>query len=317
MAAIEVRDLTKQYGATAVVDSLSFAVESGSVVGFLGPNGAGKTTTLRMLLGLVTPTSGTALIGGRPYRRLSRPGRFIGASLDPGAAHPRRTALNHLRVLGSPLGTPEQRIRWLLATVGLEHAAHRQVGDFSLGMRQRLALATALLGDPEILVVDEPANGLDPEGIHWLRGLLRELAAEGRAVLVSSHLLSEMQQTVDRVVVIDHGRLVTEGTVTELTSLGLQTVNVQSPQSVRLGELLRAVGEHALVVGPDTLQLPGGSARVVGDLAALHGIPLYELHTATPSLEDVFFHLTGARTADGSSTETIGHRRGTHRRGGS
>ncbi|MFC5144783.1 ABC transporter ATP-binding protein [Streptomyces aureoversilis] len=298
------------------VDGLSFTVESGSVVGFLGPNGAGKTTTLRMLLGLVTPTSGTALIRGRPYRRLTRPGRLIGASLDTGAAHPRRTARNHLRMLGRPLRTPDARIHELLCTVGIEQAADRQVGGFSLGMRQRLALATALLGDPEILVVDEPANGLDPEGIHWLRGLLRELAGNGRTVLVSSHLLSEMQQTVDRVVVIDHGRLVTQGTIAELGALGRREVSVQSPQSVRLGELLRAAGEHVLVTGPDTLRLPGGRAQVVGDLAAYHGIPLYELHTATPTLEEIFFSLTGARAANGTA-EGSGHRRKTHRRGGS
>ncbi|MFI9202962.1 ABC transporter ATP-binding protein [Streptomyces sp. NPDC053048] len=314
MAAIEVRDLTKHYGDTVAVEGLSFTVEPGSVVGFLGPNGAGKTTTLRMLLGLVTPTSGTALIRGRPYRRLSQPGRLIGASLDSGAAHPRRTARNHLRVLGRPLRTPEARIRELLHAVGLEQSADRPVGDFSLGMRQRLALATALLGDPRILVVDEPANGLDPEGIHWLRGLLRGLAAEGRAVLVSSHLLSEMQQTVDRVVVIDQGRLVTEGTIAELGALGRQTVSVQSPQSVRLGELLRAAGEHVLVTGPDTLQLPGGWAQVVGHLAAEHGIPLYELHTSAPTLEEIFFSLTGSRTADEATG--AGRHRTSNRRGG-
>lgn len=292
MTAIEVRGLTKNYGDVAAVDGLSFTVESGSVVGFLGPNGAGKTTTLRMVLGLVSPTSGEALIQGRPYRRLSRPGHLIGASLDAGAVHPRRTARNHLRMLGGPLGVSERWIQRLLDMVGLDHAADRQVGGFSLGMRQRLALATGLLGDPRILVVDEPANGLDPEGIHWLRELLRRLAGEGRAVLVSSHLLSEVEQTVDRVVVINHGRLVIEATIAELGALGHQTVTIVSPQSGRLSELLRAAGAPLSVTGPDSLQLPGGWAQFVGALAAEHRIPLHELHTAAPTLEETFFRLT-------------------------
>jgi ABC-2 type transport system ATP-binding protein len=291
--AITIRDLTKRYESVVAVDGLSFTVDSGSVVGFLGPNGAGKTTTLRMLLGLITPSSGNALIHGRPYRKLPHPGRSIGAALDVGSLHPRRTARDHLRSLGIPLKVGESRIRAMLARVGLDHAADRTVGGFSLGMRQRLSLAAALLGDPEILVVDEPANGLDPEGVHWLRELLRGLGREGRAVLVSSHMLSEVQQSVDKVVIVSHGRLVAQGSIEELGRLGAQTVSVRSPHADRLAQLLYQTGAPVSVAGPDALELPGGWAERVGIIAADHRIPLYELHTSAPTLEEIFFDLTG------------------------
>ena len=226
MAVIEVHDLTKRFGALTAVDHLSFEVEAGSVVGFLGPNGAGKTTTLRTLLGLVAPAQGSAKICGRLYQELPDPLHRVGAVLEASSPYPGRTARNHLRVQALAGQMPDSRIEDVLDLVDLTPAVGRRVGEFSLGMRQRLGLATALLCDPEILILDEPANGLDPEGVRWLRGLARGLAAEGRTVLVSSHLLAEVAQTVDSVVIIGRGRLVTQATLDELTSqaAGLEEV---------------------------------------------------------------------------------------------
>jgi ABC-2 type transport system ATP-binding protein len=215
---IEARGLTKRFGELVAVDDVSFALERGSIVGFLGPNGAGKTTTLRMLLGLISPSAGSATINGLPYGQLASPPRVVGAALDRTAAHPGRTARNHLRVHALATGAPASRIAAVLELVELTEAADRRVGGFSLGMRQRLALATALLGEPEILVLDEPANGLDPEGVRWLRGLLRGLASEGRTVLVSSHGLAEVAQTADSVLIMNHGRLIANDPLAELTA---------------------------------------------------------------------------------------------------
>ncbi|MGE5762707.1 MAG: ATP-binding cassette domain-containing protein, partial [Mycobacterium leprae] len=215
---VEVEGLTKRFGRVTAVDELSFRVEAGRVTGFLGPNGAGKTTTLRCLLGLVAPTAGRAVVGGRRYARLERPLGTVGAVLDAGGFHPGRTAVTHLRALATAAGLPERRIGEVLELVGLAEAAGRRVGGFSLGMRQRLALAGALLGDPAVLLLDEPANGLDPGGMHWLRGFLRHLAAEGRTVLVSSHVLAEVAQTVDDVVIIARGRLVRAAPLDEVTA---------------------------------------------------------------------------------------------------
>jgi ABC-2 type transport system ATP-binding protein len=220
MSVIEVRGLTKRFGPVLAVDQLSFTVERGSVVGFLGPNGAGKTTTLRMLLGLVRPDAGTATINGRVYQDLPEPLHQVGAVLEASSFHPGRTARNHLRVQALVGQADPSRIDDVLDLVGLSGAAGRRVGKFSLGMRQRLGLATALLTDPELLILDEPANGLDPEGVRWLRDLLHELAGEGTTVLVSSHILAEVAQTVDSVVILDHGRLVAQSTLTELTAGG-------------------------------------------------------------------------------------------------
>jgi ABC-2 type transport system ATP-binding protein len=217
MAVIEVRGLTKRFGRQLAVDQLSFSAEQGTVVGFLGPNGAGKTTTLRMLLGLVAPDAGQATINGRPYRDLPDPLGVVGAVLEDSAAHPGRTARNHLRIQAMAGHARPSRIEEVLEQVGLTDAADRRAGEFSLGMRQRLGLATALLCDPEILILDEPANGLDPAGVRWLRELLRDLAAEGRTVLVSSHILAEVAQTADSVVILDHGHLVAQSTLAELT----------------------------------------------------------------------------------------------------
>jgi ABC-2 type transport system ATP-binding protein len=216
MATIEITGLGKRFGAITAVDDVTFTVEEGSVVGFLGPNGAGKTTTLRMLLGLVTPTTGTATINGRPYRELRQPRHVVGAALEASGAYPGRTARNHLRIEAIASDTPSAKVAEVLDLVGLADAADRRVGGFSLGMRQRLGLATALLSDPQILILDEPANGLDPEGVRWLRRLLRDFASDGRTVLVSSHILAEVRQTVDSVVIMNAGRLVTHTSLAEL-----------------------------------------------------------------------------------------------------
>jgi ABC-2 type transport system ATP-binding protein len=243
---VEVRGLSKSFGQVRAVSDLGFTVEPGSVTGFLGPNGAGKTTTLRMLLGLMQPDAGTATFDGAPYTALPAPLRTVGAVLET-AFHPARSGRNHLRVYCRAAGFPLSRADEVLAQVGLTDAANRRAGGYSLGMRQRLALATALLGDPAVLVLDEPANGLDPEGIQWLRGFLRHLAHDqGRTVLVSSHLLSEVEQTVDRVVIVGAGRLVREGSMEQLRSGadGAGTVLVRSPEVARLADVLRAAGTH-------------------------------------------------------------------------
>ena len=236
---IEVRGLTKHFGKVAAVQDLSFSVEPGRITGFLGPNGAGKTTTLRMLLSLVTPTSGTATIGGTRYADLAQPQRVVGAALEASSFHPGRNARNHLRVLGQTCGMGADRADQLLELVGLTAAAKRRVGGFSMGMRQRLGLAGALVGDPSVLILDEPANGLDPEGIRWLRGFLRALAAEGRTILVSSHMLSEVQQTVDDVVIISQGRAVKQSTLAELEAEARSGVLVRAADPAALASLVQ------------------------------------------------------------------------------
>jgi ABC-2 type transport system ATP-binding protein len=294
MAAIEVRGLTKRFGDVLAVDDLSFEVESGTVTGFLGPNGAGKTTTLRTLLGLVEPSAGSALINGRPYRELANRARQVGAALEGADLHPGRTARDHLRVRATAADIERARIPAVLDLVELTDAADRRAGGFSLGMRQRLALAAALLGDPEVLILDEPANGLDPDGVRWLRRLLRGLAAQGRTVLVSSHVLAEVAQTADRVVILNRGRLVTEAALEELMAGTQRVVRVQTPEAERLCEALAGDGVRARLVGPDRLEISGASAETVGTLAARMSIPLYESVTEVANLEDVFFQLTGA-----------------------
>jgi ABC-2 type transport system ATP-binding protein len=293
MAAISVQGLTKRFGDVLAVDHLSFDVGPGTVTGFLGPNGAGKTTTLRMLLGLVAPTSGTATIDGRPYRELADPLRRVGAVLEAGGFHPGRSARDHLRVLAKAAGLPAGRVGEVLEQVGLAAAGRRRVGGFSLGMRQRLGLAAALLGDPEVLVLDEPANGLDPEGVHWLRGLVRGLADQGRTVLVSSHLLAEVAQTIDRVVIIDRGRLVAQSTLADLTAGADRTVRVRTPQPEALRDLLVARGATVTLDGPDRLVAGGVTAEQVGQAAAAGGVVLHEMRFERSNLEDVFLELTG------------------------
>jgi ABC-2 type transport system ATP-binding protein len=286
---IDVVGLTKHFGETVALDDLSFSVRPGVVTGFLGPNGAGKTTTLRCLLGLVTPTSGTATIDGRRYRDLELPVRVAGSALEASDFHPGRTARAHLQVLALAAGIDTARADALLAQVGLSDAATRRVGGFSLGMRQRLALAQALLGDPPVLILDEPANGLDPAGIAWLRGFLRALAAEGRTILVSSHVLSEVKQTVDDVVVITRGRLVRQGALADLDS-GPSAVLVRTPSV----ELLRGClpGDHVEALPDGRLRVRGRTPQEVGHLAFTAGVELHELSPEASDLEQVFLALT-------------------------
>ncbi|MCW2714003.1 MAG: transporter ATP-binding protein [Frankiales bacterium] len=284
--------LTKRFGDTAAVEGLTATVHPGRVTGFLGPNGAGKTTTLRMLLGLVRPTSGTATFDGRRYDELSAPVREVGTLLEATGFHPGRSARNHLRILSTAAGLPPGRPDQVLELVGLTPEARRKVGDYSLGMRQRLGLAAALLGDPPVLVLDEPANGLDPQGIRWLRSFLRSLAAEGRTVLVSSHVLPEIEQTADDVLVVAKGRLVRSGTLAELQAEGRGGTTVRTPDGERLAQALADAGLVAHGLGSDELVVQASPAAV-GELAARHGIVLHRLAETAGGLEDVFLSLTG------------------------
>jgi ABC-2 type transport system ATP-binding protein len=293
-AEIVVQNLTKQYKKLRAVDNLSFSVRAGRVTGFLGPNGAGKTTTLRMLLNLVTPTAGTATFGGTRYVDLDQPIRRVGAVLEASSAHRGRTGLNHLRVICRAAGLPDERADYVLSMVGLTPAGKRKFKGYSLGMKQRLGIAAALLGDPGVLILDEPANGLDPEGIRWLRDLLKALAAEGRTVLVSSHLLSEMEQLADDVVIIAAGRLIRQGPVGEVLSSiseGVQ-VRVRTPQPDALIAALDAL--HATVQRqPDgALLVTGSDPAAVGHAAFTASVELHELTGERADLEQVFLQLT-------------------------
>jgi ABC-2 type transport system ATP-binding protein len=290
MSIISIQNLTKDFGPVRAVDDLSFDIDEGKVVGFLGPNGSGKTTTLRSLVGLVTPTSGSATIDGLPYAQLSHPLAQVGVMLEA-ASHPARTARNHLRVLAAEGGIPLSRADELLELVDLGDAAGRRSGGFSLGMTQRLGLAAALLGDPRILVLDEPANGLDPEGIRWLRDFLRGLVAEGRTVLLSSHVLSEVAQTVDEIVVINHGRLIAHDTLEALSNGSGPRVRVRTRQSDQLESALLARGLDVAREG-DALVVGGVEQALIAQLAFDHGVVLHEIATESTNLEDVFFDLT-------------------------
>jgi ABC-2 type transport system ATP-binding protein len=291
--AIEVRGLSKRYGKKVAVDDLSFDVHPGQVTGFLGPNGAGKSTTLRMILGLDAPTSGSALIHGRPFAAHHRPLFEVGALLDPKSFHPGRSARNHLSVLALANGIDRTQVDVVLDLVGLMSVATKRAGGFSLGMGQRLGIAAALLGDPDVLILDEPINGLDPDGILWVRNLLRSLAAEGRTVLVSSHLMSEMALTADRLVVIGGGRLLADDTVEGFVAAsGRNTVRVRSPQSEHLAFLLADHGATATAPAPDLLEVTGASTELIGDVAAAHSITLHELSLQQVTLEEAFMELT-------------------------
>lgn len=293
---IEARNLTKHFGSVNAVDDLSFAVHPGRVTGFLGPNGSGKTTTLRMLLGLVAPDAGQALVGGVPYRELPEPCRVVGAVLEASGFHPARSARNHLRVLATAAGVDRRRVDELLELVGLTDAARRAVGGYSLGMRQRLELARALLGDPSVLVLDEPANGLDPQGIAWLRWFMRWYAGQGRAVLMSSHLLAEASQVVDDVVIVAGGRLAAQGPVADLMGPAGTSVQVRTPEVARLAQLAQGAG-FAVRPGADGSVIIGGaSPDQVGRLMAEHRIVVHAMSTlSTSSLEELFFALTDPR----------------------
>src|SRR3954447_919002 len=292
--AIEVSGLTKHFGAVVAVDDLSFTVDEGRVVGFLGPNGAGKTTTLRMLLGLVRPTNGHSTVLGQPFVELEDPVRTVGAVLDGGMLHPGRNGRNHLKTLARAAGIGTSRVNELLELVALKDAAGRRAGGYSLGMRQRLGLAAALLGDPRVLVLDEPANGLDPQGIRWLRDFLRGLAQEGRAILVSSHVLAEVGQTADDVVVIARGRSVAQAPLEQIMARSTGGgMTVKGPDVRKLGDILYSEG--AQVTGTNTeIVVRDRSGEQIGRLIAEHQLVISELSPVGASLEDIFFELTGA-----------------------
>ena len=293
---IEVENLSKRFGKTQAVAGLSFRVEPGTITGFLGPNGAGKSTTLRSVLGLVHPDAGSAVVLGVPYRQLDRPLHRVGAVLEASEVHPGRTGRNHLRVLAMAAGLPPSRVDEVLSLVELTAGAKRRVKGYSLGMRQRLGLAAAMLGDPEVLVLDEPANGLDPAGIRWLRDLLRALAAEGRTILVSSHVLAEVGQTVDRVVIIHRGRLIQQASIAEVLAGAQGATRVRTPDAARLRELLAA--ERIEVNEADGVLLVDLPPERVGEIAAQHGVVLHELTVERATLEEVFLELTGGETTE-------------------
>jgi len=299
--AVEFHEVTKRYGDDVAVDHVSAIALPGEVTALLGPNGAGKTTTLRMLLGLVAPTSGTATIGGHPYAHLTDPVRLVGALLETSGAHPGRTAFQHLQILTTASRLPQDAPMRLLDQTGLAADAHHRVGQFSLGMRQRLGLAAAMLGDPDTLVLDEPANGLDPSGVRWLRGYLRELADEGRTVLLSSHALSEVEQIADRVLVLAHGRLLRSAMLDELRAEAGIGCRVLTPDPEHLAAALRAAGHHSRPAGEGLMV--DASPTAVGELAARHGIVLHGL-VATADLERAFFGLIEEPRLDGGPVQT-------------
>jgi ABC-2 type transport system ATP-binding protein len=315
---IEVRELTKRYGEKVAVDHLSFTVEPGRVTGFLGPNGAGKSTTMRLILGLDHPTSGTATINGKPYRGLPQPLRTVGALLEAKAVHPGRSARNHLLFLAQTQGLPRSRVDEVLTLVGLRDVAGKRAGSFSLGMGQRLGIAAALLGNPEVLLLDEPVNGLDPEGVLWIRNLMKQLASENRTILVSSHLMNEMAVTADHLIVIGRGKLITESTTEDVIARSTdKSVRVRTPDPERLAKLITEAGGKAAVGGttmhnePATgngaplLTVTGLDAARVGELAASASIVLHEL-TPVASLEDAYMELTSGSLEFGQhAPETV------------
>ncbi|MGC3002628.1 ABC transporter ATP-binding protein [Streptomyces sp. G35A] len=290
---IELEGLTKRYGEKVAVDSLTFAVRPGIVTGFLGPNGAGKSTTMRMMLGLDRPTAGDVRIDGRHYDRLKDPLKYIGALLDAKAVHGGRSTFNHLLCLAQSNGIPRRRVHEVLDTVGLTAVARKKAKGFSLGMGQRLGIAAALLGDPRILMFDEPVNGLDPEGIHWIRGLMKSLAAQGRTVFVSSHLMSEMALTADHLIVIGQGRLLADTSMADFIERNSRSyVRVRSPQRERLLDVLHRAGVTVVESGNGALEVDGAKAEYVGELAARHQLVLHELSPQQASLEEAFMRLT-------------------------
>jgi ABC-2 type transport system ATP-binding protein len=289
---IEVEHLTKRYGKVVAVEDLSFAVQPGTITGFLGPNGAGKSTTLRSIVGLVHPTSGRTAVLGKPYPELDRPAQRVGTVLESFDAHPGRSGRNHLRVLAVAAGIPRSRVDEVLTLVDMAGAGRRRVKAYSLGMRQRLGLAASLLGDPEVLVLDEPANGLDPQGIRWLRDFLRSLAAGGRTILISSHVLAEIAQTVDDVVIIHRGHLIRHASMSEVEAMAAGATRVRSPDAERLAVGLKAAGLEVRTLDDGALAV-GAPQERVGEIAAAAGAILHELTTERATLEEVFLELTG------------------------
>jgi ABC-2 type transport system ATP-binding protein len=304
---IEVQHLTKTYGHTAAVDDISFTVRPGVITGFLGPNGAGKSTTMRAILGLDRPSSGRVLIDGHAYGELRAPLGTLGALLDARAIDKRRSARNHLRVLGATVGIGNRRVDQVLELVGLTEVADRPAGGFSLGMGQRLGIAAALLADPQIVMLDEPVNGLDPDGILWIRTLLRDLAAQGRTVFLSSHLMSEMELTADHLVVIGKGRIIADVPMGELLAgVGETRVCVATPDADRLVSLLTSPDVTVTQRAPHILEVVGLPAAAIGEIAALHGLALHELHAATASLEEAYMNLTHASVTHRGTTALTG-----------
>ncbi len=296
-AVVKAESLTKRFGEVMAVTDLSFVLEAGTITGFLGPNGAGKTTTLRMVLGLASPTTGRALVFDGPYTELEHPALRIGAVLEATDFHPGRSGRDHLRMLGRAVDVPDSRVDEVLSLVELTEAARRRVKGYSLGMRQRLGLAAALLGDPELLILDEPANGLDPEGVRWLRDFLRRLASAGCTVLVSSHVLAEVAQTVDQVLIISRGRLVIESPLAELTARAGGTVRVRSTDIRRLAAALRDEDLQVTSSADHALLVHGASSERVGEIAFGAGIPVHELVADGGSLEEIFLELTSEARA--------------------
>jgi ABC-2 type transport system ATP-binding protein len=292
---IEARGLTKRYGGTVAVDNLSFSVEPGKITGFLGPNGAGKTTTMRLILGLDEPTSGTVTVDGRPFTQAAQPMRLIGALLDAKALHGGRSAYNHLLCLAQSNNLPKARVDEVMSLVGLTEVAGKRTKGFSLGMGQRLGIAAALLGDPQILMFDEPVNGLDPEGILWIRNLMKALAADGRTVFVSSHLMSEMENTADHLIVIGRGKLIADCTVDEFIAANSQlNVRVRTPQPDQLAKLVSAAGGTVRENGDGAMVVSGLETSQIGDLAFDNSVRLHELAPAQASLEQAFMELTAS-----------------------
>jgi ABC-2 type transport system ATP-binding protein len=303
---IEARNLTKRYGDKTAVDDLSFTVEPGHVTGFLGPNGAGKSTTMRLLLGLDKPQKGDSTINGRHYRDMPQPMRIVGALLEARAVHTGRSAYDHLLCLAQAQGFTKQRVNEVIELVGLTPVARKRAGGFSLGMGQRLGIAVALLGDPEVLILDEPVNGLDPEGIVWIRNLMKALAAQGRTVFVSSHLMNEMAVTADHLIVIGRGRLVSDCSTEEFIERSTkQTVLVRSPDISRLVEVLKAEGGEVVADGEGTVDVSGLEAPRIGELAAAGGFILHELTPRRGSLEDAFMELTRDSVEYGAAVSAL------------
>ena len=293
---IEVERLTKRFRKTVAVENLSFKVREGAITAFLGPNGAGKTTTLRIILGLVQPTAGRATVMGRLYRELADPAKDVGAVLEASSFHPGRSGRSHLQVVAAAAGIPFSRVEEALGLVQMTADAGRRVGGYSLGMRQRLSLAAALLGDPKVLVLDEPANGLDPQGMRWLRELLRTLAAEGRTILISSHVLAEVEQVADEVVIIHRGRFVEHATTAELFARAGGGIRVRSPQADKLKIALDEAGLAVSSAEGDLLVVGDGTTELIGELAAANGIVLHELAAEKSTLEEAFLELTEHET---------------------
>jgi ABC-2 type transport system ATP-binding protein len=293
---IEVENLTKRFRKTVAVENLSFKISEGAITAFLGPNGAGKTTTLRIILGLVRPTAGRATVLGKPYRELRDPVHDVGAVLEASSFHPGRSGRNHLRTVAAAGGIPSGRVEETLALVQMTADAGRRVGSYSLGMKQRLSLAAALLGDPKVLVLDEPANGLDPQGMRWLRELLRSLAAEGRTILISSHVLAEVEQVADEVVIIHRGRFIEQASTAELFARAGGGIRVRSPAAERFRAILEEAGLTVGSAEGDLLVVPDATTERIGELAAEHRIVLHELAAEKSTLEEAFLELTEHET---------------------